>query len=179
MQEWNVVATVREGGYRRARELLGALGEVSGTDYYNVLVLEVASPERFLEDLRELAENDPDVEQCVARAVPAARTFVYQSPEDFERQAKNILAEWIPDLASASFHVRFHRRGFKGRVSSQNEEQALDAYIMQCLAERGAEGRVSFDDPDFIIAIETVGQRAGLSLWSREQRQRHAMLRLD
>lgn len=179
MQDWNVVATVREGGYRRARELLGALGEVAATDYYNVLVLKVASPATFLDDLLELAASDADVERCVARAVPAAQTFLYQSPEDFEREAKSALAQWLPRLAGASFHVRFHRRGFKGRVSSQSEEQTLDAFLMESLAERGEEGCVSFDDPDFIVDIETVGQRAGLSLWSREERLRYALLKLD
>jgi tRNA(Ser,Leu) C12 N-acetylase TAN1 len=39
--------------------------------------------------------------------------------------------------------------------------------------------RIDFDDPDYIIDIETVGQRAGMSLWSREHRLRYALLKLD
>jgi tRNA(Ser,Leu) C12 N-acetylase TAN1 len=39
--------------------------------------------------------------------------------------------------------------------------------------------RVSFADPDYILALETVGQRAGLSLWDRVQRARYPFLGLD
>jgi len=179
MQDWNVVASVREGGYRRARELLGTLGQVAPTDYYNVLVLRVADPDAFLDELRALAEEDAALEQCVARVVPAAQTFVFQSPEDFECQAKAAVVQWLPRLAGKSFHVRFHRRGFKGRVSSQHEEQTLDGFLLQALEERGVPGHINFEDPDLIIDIETVGQRAGLSLWTREQRLRYPLLKLD
>jgi tRNA(Ser,Leu) C12 N-acetylase TAN1 len=43
----------------------------------------------------------------------------------------------------------------------------------------GTPARVTFEDPDFIVAVETVGQRAGMSLWSREELQRYPFVRLD
>jgi tRNA(Ser,Leu) C12 N-acetylase TAN1 len=43
----------------------------------------------------------------------------------------------------------------------------------------GAEGEITFEDPDAILALETVGTRAGLSLWTREDLQRYPLLHLD
>jgi tRNA(Ser,Leu) C12 N-acetylase TAN1 len=43
----------------------------------------------------------------------------------------------------------------------------------------GSTGRIDFEDPDVIIVVETVGQIAGLSLWTREQRRKYSLLRLD
>lgn len=49
----------------------------------------------------------------------------------------------------------------------------------QELAGKREQARVDFDDPDFIVVLETVGQRGGMSLWSREQRQRYPFVNLD
>jgi len=50
---------------------------------------------------------------------------------------------------------------------------------MEKLDAQGAATRIDFEDPDHIVDIETVGQRAGLSLWTREQAQRYPFLKLD
>jgi hypothetical protein len=39
-----------------------------------------------------------------------------------------------------------------------------------------APGRIGFDDPDFIIHIETIDRRAGMALWSRDDMQRYPFL---
>ena len=85
----------------------------------------------------------------------------------------------MPELAQKSFHVRMHRRGFKGRLSSPEEERFLDDLLLTALEEVGTPGRISFDDPDATIAIETVGQRAGLSFWRRSDLERYPFLRID
>jgi tRNA(Ser,Leu) C12 N-acetylase TAN1 len=38
---------------------------------------------------------------------------------------------------------------------------------------------VKFDDPDAIVMIETVGERAGVSVFTREDKQRCPFLRFD
>jgi hypothetical protein len=43
----------------------------------------------------------------------------------------------------------------------------------------GAPGTLSFSDPDAIIAIDSVDDRAGMSLWTREDLKRHPLLRPD
>ncbi len=71
------------------------------------------------------------------------------------------------------------RRGFKGRLSSQKEEQFLDEYILNALADQGKPAaKVDFSGAERVIAIETLGQQAGMSLWSNEQLTRYPFLKL-
>jgi tRNA(Ser,Leu) C12 N-acetylase TAN1 len=179
MQAWNVVVTVREQAFSRAMKLLQPFGQVHRTEFFNVLVLEVPDTEQFVQQLRQLAATDASISDILARVVPATRTLTFQSPEEFENKARQIVSEWLPALAAKSFHVRMHRRGFKGRLSSQHEEGFLDHYLLTSLEEQHVPGRISFEDPDFIVSVETVGQRAGLSCWSREDRARYPFLGLD
>jgi hypothetical protein len=51
--------------------------------------------------------------------------------------------------------------------------------LLEALEKAGAPGRVSFQEPDAIIAIETIGTWAGLSLVTREDRERYPFIRLD
>ena len=172
MQDWNVVVSVYERGYRQAMALLEAYGAVGETEYFNVLVMKVADIHTFLEDIHNLCEENPDALSNVGRMVPASVPFTFQSPEEFEIRARGAAVRWVSALAGKTFHVRMHRRGFKGRLSSQEEERFLDHFLMKCLEERNLNAKVSFEDPDAIIAIETIGQRAGMSVWQREDRQR-------
>jgi hypothetical protein len=44
---------------------------------------------------------------------------------------------------------------------------------------KGKPGRITFEDPDAIIAVETVAQWAGLSLWKREDLKQYPFIRLN
>lgn len=179
MFDWNVVVTVSQRGFREAFGLLQDYGPVKKTGFYNVLVMQVEDPLQLLEELDYLGAQYPDSVHCLSRVVPVTTSFAFQNPEAFEEQAKEQVTAWVPRLRGATFHVRMRRRGFKGRLSSQDEERFLDEYLIEEVAQAGGETRVNFDDPDFIIALETVGQRAGLSIWGREQLQRYPLLKLD
>jgi tRNA(Ser,Leu) C12 N-acetylase TAN1 len=72
-----------------------------------------------------------------------------------------------------------HRRGFKGKLSSVEEEHFLDEILLHRLAEAGTPGKMDFEDPDAIIALETVGPQAGMSLFNREELKRFSILHLD
>ncbi len=178
MRDWNVVASTREEAFVPAVRFLGRWGRVERTDYYNVVVLRVGDRAAFLEELRDSIEAEPGILNLVGRVVPAERTFDYQGREEFEQQAREVALAWVPLLAGKSFHVRMHRRGFKRQLSSQEEEQQLADLLLDELAQAGSPGRITFEDPDAILAIETVGGRAGLSLWSREDRKRYPFLGL-
>jgi protein-L-isoaspartate(D-aspartate) O-methyltransferase len=177
--EWNVVATARDGRYMAACRLLDRLGWLEETDYHNVLVLRVRDVEQFLEEFRQRWSADTFSRGCFSRVVPVTATFSYESLDELEAQATEALRPWIPTLAGRSYHVRMHRRGFKDRVDSHTEEQALGAFVERELVGTSERARVDFDDPDFIVVLETVDQRGGMSLWSREQRQRYPFLNLD
>jgi tRNA(Ser,Leu) C12 N-acetylase TAN1 len=133
----------------------------------------------FLEGFDALVAKDESLANSISRVVPVTHTFQFQSPEEFERKAWEIAREWVPALKGASFHVRMHRRGFKGRLSSQVEERFLDRFLLERLEEENSCGQIDFEDPDYIIAVESVGQQAGLSLWTREDLERFSLLRLD
>jgi tRNA(Ser,Leu) C12 N-acetylase TAN1 len=179
MTAWNVVVSVRDQGYKRAREILGIFGRVDETDYYNVLTLEVADPQAFLARLAELCAVAPDVLEAISRAIPAQKTFVFQTPEEFEEKARAAVLDWLPELAGKSFHVRLYRRGFKGRLKSPEEERFLDEALLAALAAGGTPGRIDFTRPDAVIDVETLGNRAGLSLWRREELERYPFLRVS
>jgi hypothetical protein len=53
------------------------------------------------------------------------------------------------------------------------EEQLLDAFLLVQLARTDTPGKIRFADPDAVIAVETIGSWAGLSLWKREDRARY------
>lgn len=178
--DWNVVVTVDQG-FERAEEELGALGAVSRTEYYNVLVMEVEDREAFLEELEDLGRLMPDfLGECLARVEPAQHVFSFQSAEEFEEKATEVMRALAPDLAGRSFHVRMHRRGFGDELSSGEEERELAGVVYDTLEEAGsAEPSVTFDDPDAVVAVETVSNRAGISLWTREDLERHPILNPD
>ena len=96
-----------------------------------------------------------------------------------EAHAREIVVAWRSALAGKAFHVRLHRRGFRKQLPSTDEERFLDGALRAALEADGTFGRISFDDPDAIIDVETVGGRAGLSLWTRDDLARHAFLNLD
>ncbi|HBG06790.1 MAG: hypothetical protein A2075_17490 [Geobacteraceae bacterium GWC2_58_44] len=179
MHDWNVVVTVQEGGYNEARKLLERFARVNRTDYFNVLLMRVVDARQFLELLREEAERDPKSVLALARVMPVLQSFDFQTPAEFEDKARRAVCAWLPTLGGKSFHLRMHRRGFKGKLSGMEEERFLDTYLLEALELAGNKGRISFDDPDAIIALETLGSRAGLSLWTREDLKRFPLLHLD
>ena len=179
MVDWNLVVSVQAHGFRRAFEALRGFGEVHKTDYYNVVTLHVPDPAAFPSLLQRAFEADPSLPSLLARVMPIERTFGFQNAEEFEHRACQVVADWLGRLHGHSFHVRMHRRGFKERIRSQHEEQFLDHWLLEQLSVRGQPGRITFEDPDYIIALETVGQRAGVSIWDRDERKRYPFLKLD
>lgn len=179
MHDWNVIISVHADGYTRARHLLQRFGPVYHTDYYNVLVMKVDDIHRLLEDLRDRLLEDPTIPAAIARVMPVSRCFEFQSHEDFEARAREAALAWVPDLAHKSFHVRLHRRGLADQLSKPEEERFLDEALMEALERGGTPGRICFEDPDAILAVETIDHRAGLALWTRDDLRRYPFLHVD
>lgn len=177
--DWNAVACAGEGEFRAARRLLEHWGAVGRTGYYNVLAVRLADPEAFLEDFARRLEAEPGLRNTVSRAMVCRHTFGFQSREEFEARAREAVLAWAPALEGQTFHVRMHRRGFRKALSSLEEEHYLDGALLEELEARGRPGRITFDDPDAVVAVETVGGRAGLSLWTREDLRRYPFLGVD
>lgn len=177
--EWNVIVSVKDGGYKTARQFLHEYGQIRSTDFYNVLIMSVESIDDFLEDMHALYDMKVPALKVISRLVPATRRFTYQTPEEFETKARDIVMQWLDDLAGRKFYVRMHRRGFKGKLSSQEEERFLDTFILAELEKRSQSAQIDFSDPDRVISVETLGPEAGLSLWTHDQIARYPFLRLD
>lgn len=176
---WNVVVSVRPEGFRKAFEVLAGFGPVFKTGFFNVLVVEAKDIPSMLETLRERSAGDPDYLSFLSRLVPVTVSFHFSSAEEFRTEAREKVLALSPSLAGKNFHARIYRRGLKGEFSSPEEERFLDGAILAALEQAGTPGRITFNDSDAIIAIETIGRRAGLSLWTREELLRYPFIRLD
>lgn len=179
MKDWNVVVTVQESRFKDAVPLLWKYGRVEKTSYFNVVTMQVEDTAAFLEAFRQGVEQDPDALLSIGRIVPCTHGFLFQSVEDFETKAQDAARAFLGYWADHCFCVRMHRRGFQRTMSSQEEAANLGEFLKRELLRRGTPARVTFEDPDMILAVEAIGQRAGMSLWSREQRARYPFLKLD
>ena len=179
MKEANAVVNLNSRGLKQAIGILGVFGPIRRTGFFNILFLRADDIPSMLESLRKMSTRDPGSLSFLARIVPVSHAFTFQTPEEFEEKAGQIALGWIDDLAGKSFHVRMRRRGFKGRMSGLDEEHFLDRLLLEALEEKGSPGRITFENPDVIMAVETVGQWAGLSLWRHEDLERYPFVRLD
>lgn len=178
MRDWNVVATIHDGEFRRACRLLSLEGEVSRTEFYNVVVMKVADLDAFLAGLDKLWSESRSFAAAVAHVRPVRQTFGFTSLEEFEAGAIELALGYADGLAGKSFHVRVHFRGFKGRRSTKDEERLIADAILARTSAGGSYARVAFKDPDAVLAVDTVSDRAGLSLWNRGELRRYAFLGL-
>jgi len=174
--DWNVVVTLAEEGFREAVRLLSKWGTVKRTAYYNVLGMKVENPGAFLADFAAAVADTPGILNFISHVVPAHETFDFATAEEFEQRARAISLAWAPKLSGKSFHVRLHRRGLKGVLSTQREERLLDEALLAAL---GNAGRIVFTDPDAVVQIETIDGRAGISFWTRDEMWRCPFLGAD
>lgn len=73
---------------------------------------------------------------------------------------------------------RVKRRGHKGELSSLEIEKEMSAFIINALENAGKQAQVNFEDPDKFIIVETIGNRAGVGLITREMRERYPLIRV-
>ena len=173
LADWNVVATVQSRAFVEACRTLEAFGTVARTGYYNVLVMKVADPRLLLETIAARRRDLPSLLDSIGRLVPLTCCFDFETPDQFRTAAKSCALGFLAGLEGKSFHVRLHRRGLRGVLSSPDEERLLAEALLAALAERGTPGRISFDDPDAVVVVESVDTRAGLAIFTREDLARY------
>ena len=179
MRDWNLVVTIFQDGFRRAMRALRILGPLERTLYHNVLTMKVDDPMEALEAIELKTQESTALYDAISRVSPASYSFNFQSAEKFLAKAKSLLVGWSPRLAGRSFHVRLRRRGPKYDLGSQQTEHLLNDIILDATSKLGDPGKLSFTDPDAVIAIDTVDERAGAALWTRDDLARHRLLRPD
>jgi tRNA(Ser,Leu) C12 N-acetylase TAN1 len=179
VKDWNVNISVYQDGFRRALRALKEFGPVERSPYHNVLVMRVEDPTALLEAIERKTEENTALYDAISRVAPVIRTVEFHSVEEFTEKLKPILLEWLPRLTGSSFHVRVHRRGDGHDLRTPDAGRLFADLLLDATAAAGAPCKISYTDPDAVIAIDTVDDRAGLGLWTREDLARHRLLRPD
>jgi tRNA(Ser,Leu) C12 N-acetylase TAN1 len=178
-RDWNVIVSVESRRFRIAREALRDLGRVSRTPFYNILALKVADIPALLATLSEWQSLNPQILSCVSRIAPATETFSFSTKHEFEENACKSALKFVPQLAHKGFYVRIRRRGHKELISSHDQERLLDDALLAALQAADTPGRIAFEDPDAVIAVDTVGDWAGMALWTRQDLEQYPFLKVD
>lgn len=178
VEAWNVLVTAHEGRRAELFPLLRRHGRFVGAGYRNVVIGWVDDRTAFFEAIRAELEARPALGAVLARAVPVDRV-VQIDPLDPLAGLEPAVRELAPQLAGGSFHVRLERRGLKGSLHTAELERALGTVVWRTLEAMGHAPRVRFQDADRILAIETLGTRAGIGVIDRAMRQRWAFVRVD
>lgn len=179
MWEFNViVTTAREGRYRQLQHELAPLGEFRPTGFFGVIVGKVDDLPAFLETLRSRREASVIAFQDIGRVIPLERVAVFRL-ETFLEVAREAIRPFLEQLSGRRFYVRLERRGHKGEILSPEAERTLDEFVKEELAQRGETAEIDFDHPDAIVAVETLGDRMGVGLLSRELLERYDFVRIS
>jgi tRNA(Ser,Leu) C12 N-acetylase TAN1 len=176
VDDWNVLATSVEG----ARPvLLGGLrrhGAFRGAGYRNVLIGRVVDRSAFFAALREDLARAPLLAAAIGRVLPIDQ--VLQLDEDDPQASLEPAIAALGARVAGSFFVRLERRGLHGALHSSEAERTLGATLWRAIEATGHTPRVTFQDPDVVVAIETLGPRAGIALVDRTLRQTYPFIRI-
>ena len=177
MAEWNVLATSLEG--RRDALLLGLrrLGRFRPGGYRNVVIGLVDDLPDFLVRVREALAADGLLPTALAKVMPIEVTTQIEAETAVATLAA-AAEPFLDRLAGGSFFVRLGRRGLKGRLHSPSVEREIGDHVWRTLEARGHVPRVDFADPDAVLVVETIGDRAGLTVVSRALRQEHPFVKI-
>jgi tRNA(Ser,Leu) C12 N-acetylase TAN1 len=179
MKDWNLIVTIYQQGFRRALRALQDIGPAERSQYHNVLVMKVDDPMKVLDAVERKTDERPALYDAIARVAPAMRSFEFQSSDSFKDRATSAILEWLPDLTGRTFHVRLHRRGPKLELRTPDAERFFNDAIIEATTRAGMPARISFADPDAVIVIDTIDDRAGIAMWTRADLSRHRLLRPD
>lgn len=179
MGPWNVLVTVRPAP-AAVHELLSGLrahGAFQATPFKYVCAGLVPDTAAFLDLLLEAQGSSAAWATHMARVVPIASTFEFTA-ESLLPELRRAAASMVPHVPEARFFVRVERRGMAGAVHSGELEPALADHLADAAALRGCILKVSFEDPDFIVAVETLENHGGVALITREMRRRYPFVQV-
>jgi len=177
MKEWNILATAFWGRGKDALRLLAQHGEFKGSGFKDVIQGHVEDVNLFLENLESMRQENPDRMTSISQILPLEQTFSFNLP-DFMDKLKEAVLPYVERVEGKKFYVRVKRRGHKGEMSSLEIEKEISSFIFEELEKAGKQAQVSFSDPDVVIIVETIANRAAVALITREMRKKYPLIRV-
>lgn len=177
MRNWNIVVTTVPGQERELLPALKRLGEFTYSEFKGILVGRVEDVAGFLEDILRAHATDVGWRQYLLRVLPVEQAFSF-TPATLEERLRAAVVPLVQRMAGGTFYVRIERRGYKGTILSPEVERRLGDYVMHLATQQGKTLQVSFHDPDYVIVAETVGNRCGVALITRELRTRYPFVKV-
>ena len=113
----------------------------------------------------------------LSQILPLERTFSF-SLLDFMDKLKEAVLPYVEKVEEKKFYVRAKRRGHKGEMSSLEIEKEISGFIFEKLEKAGKQAQVSSSDPDVVIIVETIANRAGVALITRETREKYPLIKV-
>jgi tRNA(Ser,Leu) C12 N-acetylase TAN1 len=177
MKDWNLIVTTPPGQERDLLPALNRLGEFARSEFKGILTGRVEGVGRFLEEIHRADEEHGGWRQHLLRVLPVERTFSF-TPQSFEEQLREAVTPFVQRMSNGTFHVRLERRGHKGKIVSPEVEQRLGDYVMNLARQQGKTLHVSFQNSDYVVVAETVGNRCSVALVTRELRTRYPFVKI-
>jgi tRNA(Ser,Leu) C12 N-acetylase TAN1 len=177
VKEWNVLVTTPPGEERELLPALNRLGIFVRSEFKGILRGWVENGEQFLEAILHARNERAGWLQYLIRVLPVERTFPF-TVETFEEQVWTNVTPLVQRMTSGTFHVRLERRGYKGKIISPEVEQRLGEYVIEIAKQQGKTLRVSFHDSDYVVVVETVGNRGGVALITRDLSARYPFVKI-
>jgi tRNA(Ser,Leu) C12 N-acetylase TAN1 len=110
--------------------------------------------------------------------VPIDKAFKF-GVADFREKLKEAMTSCAETLENGcTFFIRVKRRGHKGELSSLEIEKDISAFIIDGMEKTGKQAQVNFEDPDKLIIVETIGDRAGVGLITRTMKEKYPFIRV-
>ncbi len=177
MKEWNILATAAREQERYLLRFLNDYGEFKGSGFRDVVLGRVEETDAFLRALENLREENPIKLNPLSQIVPLEKTFHFDL-SDFKDKLKEMLSSYVDRIENKKFYLRVKRRGHKGEISSLEVEKEVADFIMGSLEKSGKKAQVSFNDPDCILIVETIGNWAGVGFITKEMKQKYSLIKI-
>lgn len=178
LKDWNLLVTLVPGPHhvRQALDELRRLGRFAPSSFKDVCIGKVDEVARFLEDFQAARTAGQEWTHLVARIIPVRRVFTF-TPESFARQLEEAVAPFVDEMRSGSCYVRIERRGMAGKIPTQQIERAVADHLFGLAQARGIQLVTRFEDPDYVVVGETLGEQCGVALITRELSSRYPFVK--
>jgi tRNA(Ser,Leu) C12 N-acetylase TAN1 len=177
MNHWNVIVTSLPGREHQ-RPLLHELnrrGTFHRCSFKDICLGYVANVTEFLDEVLRARQASERWVADLGRIVPVEHAFPF-TRDNLVDQLKPRVASMLERMNAGTFYVRCERRGHAGEVMSREVERAVADHVLALAQDQHKSLRVSFEDPDYIVCVETVGDDCGVALLSRALLQRYPFI---